>query len=248
MAKQKAATGQQEAEKSLIAISRLTQDEIFSRYRTDEDGLNQVEAAERLEEYGPNIIDVGNENRLFQRIKDALINPFNIVLIIVAAVTLVTDVIIADDPNWATFIMLVAVILISGVISFVQSEKSNNAAQKLQHMITNKIDVIRNGSSMEISIEEVVPGDVVKLASGISALIAALALQVLALSNDTAETATGIDYSAGVEAAQKMGLRMTMTIIPIIGLVFAFFWFKKKYILTDEKIEEIAEQLKASGN
>ena len=166
MAKQKAATGQQEAEKSLIAISRLTQDEIFSRYRTDEDGLNQVEAAERLEEYGPNIIDVGNENRLFQRIKDALINPFNIVLIIVAAVTLVTDVIIADDPNWATFIMLVAVILISGVISFVQSEKSNNAAQKLQHMITNKIDVIRNGSEVEISIEDAVPGDVVQLASG----------------------------------------------------------------------------------
>ena len=33
-------------------------------------------------------------------------------------------------------------------------------------MITNKIDVIRNGSIMEIEIEEVVPGDVVKLASG----------------------------------------------------------------------------------
>lgn len=85
---------------------------------------------------------------------------------------------------------------------------------------------------------------VVKLASGISALIAAIALQVLALSNDTAETATEIDYSMGVEASQKMGLRMTMTIIPIIGLVFAIVWFKKKYILTDEKIEEIAEELK----
>ncbi|SDH30390.1 melibiose permease [Pseudobutyrivibrio sp. 49] len=85
---------------------------------------------------------------------------------------------------------------------------------------------------------------VVKLASGISALIAAIALQVLALSNDTAETATEIDYSMGVEASQKMGLRMTMTIIPIIGLVFAIIWFKKKYILTDEKIEEIAEELK----
>lgn len=84
---------------------------------------------------------------------------------------------------------------------------------------------------------------VVKLASGISALIASLALQVLALSNDTAETATEVDYSAGVDAAQKMGLRMTMTIVPIIGLVFAILWFKKKYILTDEKIEDIAKQI-----
>ena len=87
---------------------------------------------------------------------------------------------------------------------------------------------------------------VVKLASGISALIAALALQILSLSNDTAETATEIDYSVGVDAAQKMGLRMTMTVIPIAGLVFAIFWFKKKYILTDEKVAEIAEQVKSN--
>ena len=84
---------------------------------------------------------------------------------------------------------------------------------------------------------------VVKLASGISALIAALALQVLALSNDTEEAAQAVDYSLGVEAAQKMGLRMTMTIIPIIGLVFAIFWFKKKYILNDEKLKEISAEL-----
>lgn len=84
---------------------------------------------------------------------------------------------------------------------------------------------------------------VVKLASGISALIASLALQILALSQDVEETAEKIDYSLGVEAAQKMGLRMTMTLIPIAGLVFAIFWFKKKYILTDEKLQEISVEL-----
>ena len=84
---------------------------------------------------------------------------------------------------------------------------------------------------------------VVKLASGISALIAALALQILSLSQDTTETEEGIDYSVGVIASQKMGLRMTMTIIPILGLVFAIFWFKKKYTLTDEKIDEISKEL-----
>ena len=84
---------------------------------------------------------------------------------------------------------------------------------------------------------------VVKLASGISALIAALALQILALSNDTEEAATAIDYSLGIGTAQKMGLRMTMTIIPIIGLVFAIFWFRSKYILNDEKLKEISAEL-----
>ena len=164
---QKKDTGRsREVEQNLIAVSRLDDDDLLAKYRTDPEGLNQVEAAERLEEYGRNIIDVSNENNLLRRVKDALINPFNIVLMIVAGVTLVTDVILAEHPSPAIFIMLVVVILISGVISFVQSERSNSAAQKLQKMISNKIDVIRNGSGMEIDIEEVVPGDVVKLASG----------------------------------------------------------------------------------
>ena len=155
-----------EVERELINVSRLDDEQLFAKYRTEPDGLNQVEAAERLEAYGKNIIDAGGGSSLLSRIKDAVINPFNIVLMIVALVTLLTDVILSDEPNPATFIMLVLVIIISGVIAFVQSEKSNSAAQKLQKMIANRIDVIRNGSVMEIDIEDAVPGDVVKLASG----------------------------------------------------------------------------------
>lgn len=85
---------------------------------------------------------------------------------------------------------------------------------------------------------------VVKLASGISALIAALSLQVLSLNSDTEVVSSLIDYSEGVSSAQKMGLRMTMTLVPIFGLFFAIFWFRKKYILNDEKLREISSELK----
>ncbi len=153
-------------EKELAYISTLSDEDLFKKLNTDEEGLNQVEASDRLEEYGKNIIDTGNENSLFKRVREAIINPFNIVLLIVAGVTLVTDIIIPKEKSYATFIMLIFVVAISSIISFVQSEKSNNAAQKLQKMISNKIDVIRNGISMEIDIEEAVPGDIVKLASG----------------------------------------------------------------------------------
>ena len=156
----------QAAEKQLAEIAKISDAELFERLGTCDEGLNQVEASDRLEEYGRNIIDTGNENSLIKRVREAIINPFNVVLLIVAAVTFVTDVIIASKPSWATFIMLIFVVAVSGIISFIQEAKSNSAAQKLQNMITNKIDVIRNGSSMEINIEDVVPGDVVKLASG----------------------------------------------------------------------------------
>ena len=36
-----------------------------------------------------------------------------------------------------------------------------------------------------------------------------------------------------------------MAVIPIIGLIIAFFWFKKRYVLTDERLGEIESELNA---
>jgi len=87
---------------------------------------------------------------------------------------------------------------------------------------------------------------VVKLASGVAAFLATICLSIFNLSSaETTEADQVIDFSAGVDTASKIGLRMFMTIIPIAGLLVAMFWFTKKYILTDEKLEEIAGELKA---
>ena len=86
---------------------------------------------------------------------------------------------------------------------------------------------------------------VVKLASGIAALIASICLSVFNLSSDSiTEAQQTVDFSAGVSAASKAGLRMTMTILPIIGLFVGLFWFKKKFILTEEKMAKIGAELK----
>ena len=86
---------------------------------------------------------------------------------------------------------------------------------------------------------------VVKLASGIAALAASICLSVNKLSDEAiTEEAKHVDWSLGVSASAKTGLRMTMTVIPIIGLIFAFFWFRKKFILNDKKVEEIAAEVK----
>jgi len=83
---------------------------------------------------------------------------------------------------------------------------------------------------------------VVKLASGVAALVASICLSLTHLQSGTEVSAADAvqDFSAAVSLSQKTGLRMTMAVIPIIGLIIAFFWFKKRYILTDEKVAEIA--------
>ncbi|MBQ9342257.1 MAG: MFS transporter [Lachnospiraceae bacterium] len=86
---------------------------------------------------------------------------------------------------------------------------------------------------------------VVKLASGVAAFIAAVALSVLNLSNKAVtEADQTFDFSSAVETGTKVGLRMIMTILPVVLLVVAVCYFKNKYKLTDEKLEEINNQLK----
>lgn len=80
---------------------------------------------------------------------------------------------------------------------------------------------------------------VVKLASGVAAFIASICLTVCNLSSDTA--GTQVAETAGSSVA---GLRLTMTVLPIAGLLAAIFLFHKKYILTEENIEKITAQIK----
>lgn len=79
---------------------------------------------------------------------------------------------------------------------------------------------------------------VVKLASGVAALIASVCLTLSNLSNDTSDTAA----VAKEAVSSVIGLRLTMTVIPVIGLLAAVFLFHKKYILTEDKIKEITKK------
>jgi melibiose permease len=78
---------------------------------------------------------------------------------------------------------------------------------------------------------------VVKLASGIAAMIATVCLTFSNIQKDTTD-------AVGVAGGQNVAvLRMTMTLAPIIGLLIALLIFAKKYILTDEKLDEIKNAL-----
>ena len=155
-----------EVEQILIADSKMETKKILEKYRTSTEGISVVELEDRIDEYGKNIIEIKSNNTLLHKLKEAFINPFNIVLMIVAIITFITDVVIAEKSDYATFILIVSTILISAAISLKQQTKSDNAAKKLKKMITNKMEVIRDGLQTTIDIENVVPGDIVKLSSG----------------------------------------------------------------------------------
>ena len=77
---------------------------------------------------------------------------------------------------------------------------------------------------------------VVKAASGLAVFITGIGLDLIGLvgNNDTEETVVAVQSAQTI-----MGLRLLMTILPIIGLVTAFIFFAKKFTLTDERVQEI---------
>ena len=97
---------------------------------------------------------------------------------------------------------------------------------------------------------------VVKLASGISALVASICLAVFNIkeNSDVAATYSNIiakidDIRNGVvetiSSNSVIGLRLVMTLTPIVVLVVAVLIFKRRYILTDKKLGEIITELKS---
>lgn len=81
---------------------------------------------------------------------------------------------------------------------------------------------------------------VVKLASGISALIASVVLQVNHIQKNEVDGAL-----TTISDSSRMGLRMSMTLLPIAVLVIGIVVFRKKYILTEEKMKELTNEVKA---
>ncbi len=155
-----------DTEKKLRDYAFLEEEKLLSTLSASKTGLSTEEALERQNEFGANVITAGNKDTTFHRLREAVINPFNVILLVIAAVNYFTDVIASSKPDYLTVSIIIFLVLVSSLIAFVQSQRSNAAAEKLSEMISNNADVWRDGKLTEIPMAEVVPGDIVKLSAG----------------------------------------------------------------------------------
>lgn len=132
-------------------------------------GLTEDLVEDSMEENGKNIVTHGKKESLIKRICGAFINPFTAILFVLAVVSVVTDIILAspEDKNYVTVIIIAAMVMISGLLRFIQETRSGNAAAKLSKMICTTACVERaETGKREISIEDIVTGDIVHLSAG----------------------------------------------------------------------------------
>jgi len=144
-------------------------EELYDRLGTAPEGLNEELVEEARDRYGDNTVTRGRKISLAKRIADAFINPFTAILCGLAVVSAFTDIILAApgkaDPM--TVIIITTMVLVSGILRFVQETRSGHAAENLLNMITTTTNVRRQETGYrEIPLEDVVVGDIVQLAAG----------------------------------------------------------------------------------
>ena len=142
--------------------------EVLDFLDTSITGIREEQVEILRETYGENKLTKVKEVPLWKKIYESIVNPFTVILLVIAVISLITNVILAkpgeEDPT--TSIIIVVLVLISGGIRFVQELKSDKAASNLSSLIVNTATVIRDEIQQEIPIEELVVGDVIKLSAG----------------------------------------------------------------------------------
>ena len=138
--------------------AQTTQDTL-ENFQTNSSGLTQEEAERRLQEHGPNRLKPVQRRGPFKRFLLQFHNVLIYVLIAAAAVT-------AALCHFVDTGVILGVVLVNSIIGFIQEGKAERALDAIRNMLSPHAVVRRNGQDHEIQAEDVVPGDIVLLASG----------------------------------------------------------------------------------
>ncbi len=154
--------------KALGEIACLAPDAALARLSGNAAGLTPEEVEARLRSAGLNQVAHQARHTILGELIGRSVNPLNALLL-----SLATASYFLGDQRAAIVIAVMVILSIS--LSFIQEHRSNNAADKLQRMVSITATVRRRGAGeaqehvhdhIDVPIEQLVPGDIVLLSAG----------------------------------------------------------------------------------
>ena len=133
--------------------------QILEQKHTQPEGLNQAEAADRLQKLGPNALPQKKGKPAWLR----FLAHFNDVLIYIL---LAAAVMTAVMGHWVDTAVILGVTVINALIGYIQESNAEKSLQSIRNMLSSDAQVIRDGKHATIRTTDLVPGDVVVLRAG----------------------------------------------------------------------------------
>ncbi|MEM4160408.1 MAG: HAD-IC family P-type ATPase [Thermoplasmata archaeon] len=137
----------------------LNAEAVVKSLGTSEKGLTSEEVKKRLAKFGPNALPEEERTSMFKIFLHQFASPLIYLLLIGGAIALILS-------EFVDAFVIFLVVVLNAVIGYIQESKAEQSIRALQKMVVPKARVIRNGREIEISSEEVVPGDIVIISSG----------------------------------------------------------------------------------
>ena len=122
-------------------------------------GLSSSEAQARLDKYGPNRIESSNKKSMLEKIKEQILDPMVILLIVASIISAFTG-------DTVEAIIIIAIVIINAIMSIYQEGQAEDSVAALQKMSSPEATVVRDGKRGKVKAEDLVPGDIVILETG----------------------------------------------------------------------------------
>ena len=140
--------------------------EVLKEKNTDERiGLSTDEAKKRRIEYGLNKLNQKKKESLFVRFIKQF-NDFMIIILIIASIISLVLAKVEGTNDYIDSIIIIAIVIFNAILGLIQESKAEKSIEALQKMSSPTAKVKRDGKIIEVSSEEIVPGDIVILEAG----------------------------------------------------------------------------------
>ncbi len=133
--------------------------DLLKKYNSDTNGISSEEVEKRELIYGKNLLKPKKKTDTITLI----LNQFRSPLIIILIITAILASFLGAAVN--SFIIILIIIL-SALLGFWEEKKSSNAIEKLLSLVEIKATVLRDREKKSISVEDIVPGDVILFSAG----------------------------------------------------------------------------------
>ncbi|MBU1396332.1 MAG: cation-transporting P-type ATPase [Gammaproteobacteria bacterium] len=137
----------------------LPASDTLTRLEAPREGLSPDEVDARRAEFGPNRLPPPRPQPAWQRL---LLQFHNVLIYVLLAAGVITALL----GHWLDSGVIFGVVIVNAVIGFIQEGRAEEALDAIRDMLSLHATVTRAGERHEIPAEELVPGDIVHLASG----------------------------------------------------------------------------------